>query len=72
MFCGEKRKKTKYNTIWYDPKLSRVKKGIRVFFCTNHPVRIYWSVETFEVKDDLNSMRNYVFHDKLPEKNQKL
>lgn len=71
-FCGEKRKNTKKNKVFYDSYLSRAKKGIHTFYCTNHSVWLYWTVEIHEVKDAIRSVRNFVFHNKLPNKNSKL
>jgi len=70
--CGEKRKNTKQNKVFYESYFSKPKKGIRVFYCTNHAVPVYWSVEIHEVKDAMKAIRNFIFHDKLPEKNSKL
>ncbi len=64
--CGEKRKNTKKNKVWYDPALSSKSKGKMVFMCLNHEPRIHFVVEFFEVNDDIVSVRNYVFHDRKP------
>ena len=64
--CGEKRKNTKRNKVWFDSKLSDKKKGKMVFMCLNHNPRIHFVIEIFEVNDDIASVRNYVFWDKKP------
>jgi len=64
--CGEKRKNTKTNKVWFDPKLSDKKKGKMVFMCLNHNPRIHFVIEVFEVNDDISSVRNYVFQDRKP------
>jgi hypothetical protein len=62
--CGEKRKNTRKNKVWYDPKLSDKSKGKMVFYCTNHDPRIHFVLEVFEVKNDIVSVRAYVFQDR--------
>lgn len=64
--CGEKRKNTNKNKVIYDPMLSEKKKGKMVFFCTNHDHRIHFCIQYFAVKDDIMSVRAYVFQDRLP------
>lgn len=65
--CGEKRKNTRNNKVWYDPKLSDKKKGKIVFFCTNHPQSIHFVVEVFEVHDAIATVRVYVIYDRKPQ-----
>ena len=66
VLCGEKRKNTKKNKVWFDPKLSEKKKGKMVFMCLNHNPRIFFCVEGFAVNDDISSMRIYTVWDKKP------
>jgi len=65
--CGEKRKNTKRNKVWFDPKLSDKKKGKMVFYCTNHEPRIHIILEGWEVYDDVITVNTYVAWDKKPQ-----
>jgi hypothetical protein len=53
----------------YDPLLSkkRSKTKIRSFWCTTVSCDYILVEESFEVKDAVQSVRNYLFHSKLPE-----
>lgn len=64
--CGEKRKNTNKNKIHFDEILSDKQKGKMVFYCTNHEPRIHIVISLFLVKDDIVSVRAYVFQDRLP------
>jgi len=66
--CGEKRKDSKKNKVWYDPSLSEKKKGKMVFYCTNHEPRIHFVLEFFKVYNDIISVRAYVFQDRKSKK----
>ncbi len=74
-FCGEKRKNTKSNKVWFDEGLSDKQKGIMVFFCTNnnpkfHSGRIHFTIKIFDVKDDIVSVKLNVMRGELPKKNK--
>jgi hypothetical protein len=65
--CNEKRKNTNKNKVWFDSNLSDKKKGKMVFYCTNHsPTYIHFVIQIFRVKDQIISVRQYVFTDRLP------
>lgn len=66
--CGEKRKNTKRNKVWYDPALSDKKKGKMVYYCTNHKQSIHFIMQVFEVNDTIASVRVYVLYDRKPKK----
>lgn len=65
--CFEQRKNTKNNKVRYDPLLSDKKKGKMVFFCTNHKdTFIHFVIQVFKVKDQIISVRQFVFQDRMP------
>jgi hypothetical protein len=64
--CGEKRKNTKKNKVWFDPRLSEKQKGKMTFYCTNHNPRIHFVMQEFIVDDDTVSVSAYVFQDRKP------
>ena len=64
--CGEKRKNTNKNKIWFDNALTDKKKGKMVFYCTNHNPRFYFVVKFYTVDDDASAVRTYVMRDRLP------
>lgn len=64
--CFEIMKNTDKNKVWFDPKLSKKKKGIMIYYCTNHEQNLHFSVEVFYVKDTIASARNYAMYGVLP------
>ncbi len=65
--CFEQRKNTKSNKIFYDPLLSDKKKGKITFSCTNHDkTYIHFTFQIFKVKDQIVSVRQFVFQDRVP------
>lgn len=64
--CGEKRKNTRKNKVWFDPNLSEKKKGKMVYYCTNHEFNLHFILRVFEVDNVIVSVNTYVFHDRLP------
>lgn len=64
--CHEQRKNTPKNKIVYDPLMSDKKKGKMVFHCGNHDRFIMFVIQVFKVKDNIISVRQFVFQDRLP------
>ncbi len=64
--CNEKRKNTKKNKVWFDNALSDRKNGKMIFYCTNHDDPVHFMIQLFIVKDVLVSVKQYVFHGRLP------
>ncbi len=68
--CGEKRKNTTKNKVWFDYALSDKSKGKMVFYCTNHTPRYYFVFKYYSVDDDFTSMKIYIMQDRLPKEKQ--
>ncbi|MCV0393667.1 MAG: hypothetical protein K5790_10335 [Nitrosopumilus sp.] len=64
--CSEIRKNTPKNKIHFDSNMSDRKKGKMVFWCTNHNPWIHFVIQIFKVKNQIVSVRQYVFKDRLP------
>lgn len=64
--CGEKRKNTRKNKLWFDHALSDKDQGKMTFYCTNHEPRFYFVFKYYAVADDISSVRVYFFQDRLP------
>lgn len=68
--CHIKRmRNSKNNKIFFSEEMSNRKKRRMTFHCTNHgETYIHFVIEVFYVEDQIVSVNDFVFKDKLPKK----